>query len=266
MGFRFRLLVLWTMFCFARISGGQTVRAKMEFDLGFSAYKLANYEEAIRHLTQAVLLDPGYVPARLLLARGYAEQYISGVDSAANNEMGKQAIAQFEQVLALNPGGKQQLTALKGIAYLYLSMKQFQRSKEYNKQILTIDSRDPETLYAIAVADWAEAYQFRMQQRTQLTLKPEEPLIGFGQCWDLKTKNQDRVNEGIEMLTQAIGIRHDYDDAMAYMNLIYRERADIQCGNRRAYVEDERTADQWVDLTMATKKAKAVACSNTKTP
>ncbi len=44
---------------------------------------------------------------------------------------------------------------------------------------------------------------------------------------------------------------------MAYMNLMYRERADIQCEDPSARAADLKTADEWVDKTMATKKAKA---------
>jgi hypothetical protein len=52
-------------------------------------------------------------------------------------------------------------------------------------------------------------------------------------------------------------LRADYDDAMAYMNLLYREKADLECGDAAARADDLKTADEWVDKTMATKKAKA---------
>jgi hypothetical protein len=38
---------------------------------------------------------------------------------------------------------------------------------------------------------------------------------------------------------------------------MYRERADIQCDDSEAYKADMKTADDWVDKTMAIKKAKA---------
>ena len=44
---------------------------------------------------------------------------------------------------------------------------------------------------------------------------------------------------------------------MAYLNLLYREEADLQCDNPDARKTDLKTADDWVDKTMATKKAKA---------
>ena len=73
----------------------------------------------------------------------------------------------------------------------------------------------------------------------------------------LKEKNQGKVEEGIQALEKALQLRPDYDDAMAYMNLMYRERADYECDDAAARAADKKTADEWVDKTMATKKAKA---------
>ena len=58
-------------------------------------------------------------------------------------------------------------------------------------------------------------------------------------------------------MKKALQLRPDYDDAMAYLNLMYRERADLQCDDPAAHAADLKTADEWVDKTMATKKAKA---------
>jgi len=261
----FRLLLAIVGFCSAAvlICNGQSTSAKAEFDFGLSAYKQAKYEEAIRHFKEAVLLDPTFVPAHLHLASAYAQQYIPGVDIADNDQMARQAIAQYEEVLALSPNHEPEVASLKGIAYLYLSMKQFERAKEYDKKVLEIDPDNPETYFAIGVIDWSESYQLRMEQRAKLNLKPAEPLIGAAECWDIRAKNEDRVEEAVEMLTKAISLRQNYDDAMAYMNLMYRERADIQCGDRRAYDADINTADKWVDVTMASKKANAAASSPT---
>jgi hypothetical protein len=98
-----------------------------------------------------------------------------------------------------------------------------------------------------------------MEQRATLGLRPGEPLINSNECWAVRGKNEESVNEAIEMLTKALSVRQDYDDAMAYMNLTYRERADIQCGNKQGYDADTKAADKWVDVTMATKMAKEKA-------
>ena len=44
---------------------------------------------------------------------------------------------------------------------------------------------------------------------------------------------------------------------MAYMNLMYRERANIQCSDPTSYRSDIGEADRWVDMVMTIKKAKA---------
>ena len=59
------------------------------------------------------------------------------------------------------------------------------------------------------------------------------------------------------MLQKALDLRPDYDDAMAYLNLMYREKADLECDDPAARAADLKTADEWVDKTMATKKTKA---------
>src|SRR5260370_27229253 len=90
-------------------------------------------------------------------------------------------------------------------------------------------------------------------------MKPDEALSGRDKrvCPEMRGKNTANVQEGIDNLNKALKLRPDYDDAMAYMNLMYRERADIQCDDPAAGAADLKTADDWVDKTMATKKTKA---------
>jgi hypothetical protein len=90
-------------------------------------------------------------------------------------------------------------------------------------------------------------------------MKPDDSLPAKDKkaCAEMKEHNTANVQEGIDNLNKALQLRPDYDDAMAYMNLMYRERADIQCDDPAARSADLKTADEWVDKTMATKKAKA---------
>ena len=57
--------------------------------------------------------------------------------------------------------------------------------------------------------------------------------------------------------TKPSRLRPDYDDAMAYLNLMYREKADVECDDLAARADDLKTADHWVDETLRVKKAKA---------
>jgi len=242
--------------------GCNKLRARDQLNKGVGSYKNAKYEEAISHFQQAVELDPSLLNARLYLATAYAQQYIPGADTPDNNRNAEQAIDQFKQVLDKKPGRDQEITSLKGIASLYFNMKKLDQAKEYHKKVAELDPNDPETYYSIGVIDWTEAYQPRMEERAKLGLKPDQALNVKDKdqrkvCDTLSAKNADTVKDGIDNLNKALQLRPDYDDAMAYMNLMYREKADIECEDPAARAQDLKTADEWVDKTMATKKAKA---------
>jgi tetratricopeptide (TPR) repeat protein len=176
------------------------------------------------------------------------------VDTPENLQMGQAAIGQYQTVIELDPKSPD---AIKGIAYIYQQIKKFEEAKKYYSKAIELTPNDPETHYAIGVIDWTQVYQPRMELRAKLGLPPDKPLINAPECWQLRSANQDEVNDGITMLTEALKLRPDYDDAMAYMNLMYRERADIQCNDESAHRADTKSANKWFDLTIATKKQKA---------
>jgi tetratricopeptide (TPR) repeat protein len=162
----------------------------------------------------------------------------------------------------MNPARDQKVNSAKGIAYLYLNMKKFDDAKKYYRMAADIDPNDPEPYYSVGVIDWTACYQPRMEERAKLGMKPDENLSAKNKdqkkvCSELKEKNGPLIAEGIESLNKAIQLRADYDDAMAYLNLMYREKADVECDDLAARQEDLKTADHWVDQTLLTKKAKA---------
>jgi len=250
-----RVAAILALAVLVSLAGGcNKLKARDQLNKGVQQYKAAHYESAIDHFKNAVELDPRLLNARLYLATAYANQYVPGVDSPDNNRNAELAIEQFQEVLKLQPGN---LNSLKGIAALYFQMKKFDQSKEYQRQVIQNDPNDPEAYYSIAVIDWTQTYVPRMEQRANLGLKPDEPLKDKKICAEIRAKNEEKVKEGMEMLEKSIQLRPDYEDAMAYLNLMYRERADYECEDEAARAADYKTADEWVEKTMATKKAKA---------
>jgi tetratricopeptide (TPR) repeat protein len=254
------LTILAAVLALLSAVGCEKLRARDQINKGVQAYKNAKYEEAIEHFKNAVQLDPSLLNARLYLATAYMQQYIPGADSPDNNRFAEQAIDEFKKVLDSNPPKEQKILALKGIASLYFNMKKMDLAKQYHEQVAALDPNDPEVYYSIAVIDWTQAYQPRLEARAKIGLKPTDTNINKKDCADLKKAidaNQAVVEDGIAKLNKAIELRPDYDDAMAYLNLMYRERADLECDNPDARSKDLKTADDWVDKTLATKKAKA---------
>jgi tetratricopeptide (TPR) repeat protein len=258
-----RLLTLatLTLALFSSVGCGK-LRARDQLNKGVTAYKNTKYEEAIDHFQQSVALDPSLINAKMYLATAYAQQYIPGADTPDNNKMADLAIEQYKKVLDMNSARDQRVNSAKGIAYLYLNMKKFDDAKKYYRMAGEVDPNDPEPYYSVGVIDWTACYQPRMEERAKLGLKPDENLSAKSKdqkkvCEDLKTKNMPLIQEGIDSLDKAIALRPDYDDAMAYLNLMYREKADVECDDLAGRQQDLKTADHWVDQTLLTKKAKA---------
>ena len=254
------LTILAVLLAMLSAVGCEKLRARDQLNKGVQSYKNARYEEAIEHFKNAVQLDPSLLNAKLYLATAYMQQYIPGADSPDNNKFAEEAIAEFKGVLDANPPKEQKILALKRIASLYFNMKKMDDAKKYHEMVAQLDPNDPEVYYSIAVIDWTQAYQPRLEARAKLGLKPTDEIRDKKTCADLKKAidaNQAVVEDGIAKLQKALELRPDYDDAMAYLNLLYRERADLECDNPDARKADLKTADDWVDKTMATKKAKA---------
>jgi tetratricopeptide (TPR) repeat protein len=237
-------------------TGCAKLQARDHLNKGVQAFKNQKFEQAIDHFQQAVALDPTLLNARLYLATAYAQEYVPGVDNPDNNRYAEQAIDAYKQVLQSDP---KNINSVKGIAYLYLQMKKFPLAKEFYKRASEADPNDPEPYYSVAVIDWTQTYVPRQEERNKLGMKPDESLPAKDKkvCATLREANTANIQEGIDNLNKALQLRPDYDDAMAYMNLMYRERADVQCDDPAAHSADLKTADEWVDKTMAVKKAKA---------
>lgn len=242
--------------------GCDKLRARDQLNKGVESYKNNHYEQAIDHFQQAVRLDPSLINARMYLATAFVSQYIPGVDSPDNLRTAQQAIDEYQRVIDANPTRDQKVNAAKGIAYLYLNEKKWDEAKKYYRMASDLDPNDPEPYYSIGVIDWTAAYQPRMEERAKLGMKPEENLNPKNKdqkkvCEELKAKNSSAIQEGIDSLNKAIQLRPDYDDAMAYLNLMYREKGDVECDDLPGRAEDLKTADHWVDETLRVKKAKA---------
>lgn len=250
-----RVLALMAVAAFAlSITGCNKLRARDQLNKGVASYKNARYEQAIEHFKDAVALDPSLQNAKLYLAAAYVAQYIPGVDSPENLQNANGAIEQYKSVLEQDP---KNVNSMKGIAGLSLQMKKFDDAKAYYRKAIDLDPNDPEAYYSIGVIDWTMAFQPRMEERAKLGLRPDEPLKDKKVCAKLREKDGPTIQDGIDNLSKALSLRQDYDDAMAYMNLMYREKADRECDQPDQRASDLKAADEWVDKAMAAKKAKA---------
>jgi tetratricopeptide (TPR) repeat protein len=232
----------------------EKLRARDQLNKGVASYKNARYEQAVEHFKNAVALDPSLQNAKLYLAAAYVAQYIPGVDSPENLQNANGAIQQYKAVLERDPSS---VNAVKSLAGLYFQMKKFDEAKEYNRKAIQLDPNDPEAYYSIGVIDYWGLFTPLQEERAKQGLRPDEPLKDKKLCAKLRDRDNPTLQEGLDSLKKAMQFRQDYDDAMAYMNLLYRQKADRECDQPEQAAADRKMADQWLDKAMAARKAKA---------
>jgi len=234
-------------------SGCNQLRARDELNKGVTAYKGALYPVAVEHFKSATELDPTLVNARLYLATAYATQYVPGLDTPENAQNGESAIAEFQKVLDQDASN---LGSIAGIASMYFQMKRMDQAKEFYKKQIQLDPQNPEPYYSIGVIDWTMTYQPRQILKARMGYPPDGPIRDAKERQALAERSLPLIEEGMEALNKAMELREEYDDAMAYLNLLYREKADL------VETPEERdqlitTANSWIDKAVEIKRIKA---------
>ena len=247
-------------------SGCNKLKARDLLNKGVANFKNGQYDAAVEDFKQAKDLDPSLLNARLYLATAYASQYIPGAPSDENVKRGKAAIDEFKGVLEKDPNN---LSAIDGIGSILFQMsgqpynpEKFQESKTYHQKHIELKPTDPEPYYWIGVIDWTQAFRGNAEMRTDYNkehinkqVKESDPLPAA-----VRTQFIDKygklVDEGIASLQKAIQLRPDYDDAMAYLNLLYRRKADMaeSAEERASY---QKQADDLVEKVKEIKQKRA---------
>jgi tetratricopeptide (TPR) repeat protein len=261
-----KLFVLGIGLVLLSTTGCNKLRSRDRINKGIQSYKGARYSDAVEFFKEAVDLDPSNVNGRLYLATAYMSQYIPGADSPDNMQLAKQAKEEFIKVLENHPNDTTALASLASLSYqqaqgmpdLDQKLKKLDDAKEWYLKLISADPQSKEGFYSLAVIDWVKWYAAWMKARADLGMKPEEPgpIKDKKVKADLKDQYSAVIEDGIKNLQKALDIDPNYDDAMAYMNLLIRERADLD-ENPDDYKKDVETADGWVQKALDTKKMKA---------
>lgn len=240
--------------------------AQEEIDQGVELYKNARYAEAISHFQRATDLAPCMTDARSYLATAQAQEVIPALNTPENLKIAEQAIANFRLVLAQDP---HDVNSLKQIAGIYYSTKRFDDARDWQKKVLAEDPHDPEAAYTIGVIDWNQAHMNALNTLENVRLEDD----GEGNVQaapevlaDIKRQNADLIAEAMQYLSQAIADRPDYDDAMSYMNLVYRRKADVDFENPALREQDIANAKEWMRKAMLTRKSNQLQRSKEDDP
>ena len=237
------------------MSGCNRLAARDQLNKGVNAYKSARYEEAIGHFQKATQLDPSLPMAKTYLATALAQNVVPGLDTPDNLKTAQQAISIFQEVLDKDPND---VNSMKQIAGIYYSIKKFDEAKAWQKKVLAVDPKDPEAAYTVGAIDWTLAHQNTLKELAsgginddgEGNVKAPKKIMEV-----IQQENAPLVEEGLQYLNQAVANRPNYDEAMVYLNLTYRRKADVDYGNPTAVAADVAAAKDFTTKALGTRKA-----------
>ena len=131
-------------------------------------------------------------------------------------------------------------------------------AKKWNNRRIEVDSKDSEAYYYLGVIDWAEAFAPIQTARVNSHMKPDDPgpLKDEKVKDDLKSKYEQTVQDGLSNLKKCLQYDKENDDAMSYINLLYREKAVLE-DSPDAAKADIAQAEDWSNKSLETRKIKA---------
>jgi len=233
----------------------EKLKARDQLNKGVQAFKSAQYPLAVKRFKTAVEYDPTFATARLYLATAYMQQYIPGADSPENMQMATAAYDQFQKVLAQD--SKNEL-AVASIASLLFNEKKLDEASKWYQKLIQLNPKNKEAFYTLGVIAWTKALVTDGEARAKLGMKPDDPgpLRDKKVRVEVAAKNGPIVDDGIKDLDKSLAIDPEYDDAMAYENLLYRQKADLE-DSTEAYKADIDKANDFFQKTIDTRKIKA---------
>jgi len=248
---RAKLVVAVTLLLLLPLGGCSVLnklKARDELNKGVRAYKAGAFDAAVTHFRQAIEYDPELLNARLYLATAFANQCTPGAPSEENKQKCAAAIDGFKDVLSREDTN---VIALSYLASIHFTtggaassdeaemLKQFEESKQYRRRLIEVDTKNPEHYYSIGVINWSVAYRHNQELRKRLNLPADRPFPDRERR-QFAEQNGALINEGLEMLLKALELNPKYLNAIAYVNLMYRQKADI--------AETEAEREQYLDL------------------
>src|SRR5690348_9683554 len=209
------------------------LQARDNLNKGVQAFRDTHYEKSVDYFKKAVELDPDLTTAEIYLGTAYAQQFVPNGRGEDNDKNAKLAIQTFEDVLKHDSAN---VNAVAGLASIYQNTQDLPKAHEYYMKYAQLDSTNPVPYYAIGSLDWIIVYD-----------KNNPP----------PAEEQGKlIDEGLANLDKALALNQDYEDAMTYKNLLYREKARLS-DNEEDKKKLVSQADEWFNKALETRKRNA---------
>jgi tetratricopeptide (TPR) repeat protein len=262
-------------------TGCAKLKSRDELNKGVQAFRNNKYADAVTHFKEAVNLDPSSDNARAYLAVSYMVQWVPGADSSDNKKNYDMAEKTFNEILQRDPTNQMALAYMASMAFQRAATgtedekhAALEEARKWNQRRIEVAPNDAEPYYYLGVIDWAEAHgpltEARVAEKNAAAQKPDSKKgktakTGTGEQGpikdekvraDLKAKFGPMIDNGIEQLNKCLSIDKENEDAMSYINLLYREKADLE-DTPDASKADIAKAEDWSNKSLDMRKIKA---------
>ena len=247
--------------------GCNKVKARIQMKQGNEYYANEEYKQALIEFQKGLESDPEATFAWRSVGLSALAQFKPGDESPANQELGRVATEAFERYLA-DPENAEDQKVRDYLLSMYLNGKQFDKALAFVDQeaqkdptkagdfmrskINILNQADrydeavklgmdfqgpdaPEILYTLGVSAWDKSYndpKYSLEQREHI------------------------VDMGLAATDKALKLKPDYFEAMAYYNLLYREKAKMTTdpAARQAFLDK---ATEWMQKAIELRKKAA---------
>jgi TonB family protein len=235
---------------------------------GVQKFQEGKYLEAIASFQKAVDFDPDDAMAQLYLGIAHTTQYNPGLPSPESAAHGQQAKAAFLRALEIAPANKTALQYLASLSFREAQVisdqeeriHKLDEARDCYQKLIVLDPRDKEAYQFMGVIAWMKCNPDLMTARARLGMRPDQsgPLTDPALRQSLSVKYSAVIEDGISNLNKALEIDPQYEEAMTYLNLLIRARADLR-DSTGEYQNDVKAADAWIQKATETRNMKARA-------
>src|ERR1044072_1025374 len=254
------------------------IRSKNQLNEAARAYREGKFPEAEQHSREAAALDPNNKTAPMFIARTIHAQYRPGVQSPENVAKAQQAIEAYQQLLAKKPQDEE---AYKAIAYLYESIKEYDKLRQWISARATSDSTEPEkraeAYVVLASKDWDCSFKITEQpgvKNTSVETTTNKATVTYKKPKEQKEFDQAQmcVKQGLVEAENAIKFDPNNESAWSYKTNLLLEASklaemDGQTEQKAQYQKDyEAALKRTTELSVANQKRKEEEEKKSATP
>lgn len=209
------------------------IRSKNQLNEAARAFREGRFVEAEQHSRQAAELDPNNKTAPMFIARTIHAQYRPGVQSPENIQKANEAINAYQGLLQKNPQDEE---AYKAIAYLYGSIKEEQKLRDWITSRANNDSIEPtkraEAYIVLASKDWQCSFNITEAPNVKVTtVDPtnNKATVSYRKPQDAKEFNQAQmcVKQGLGEAENAIRFDPNNESAWSYKTNLLLEASKL---------------------------------------